>query len=219
MKALNRLTIINCLMLVATFTMIACGGSKTNVIANVISHLSLHTHPRGSLIPSTKNQSVSQLDFSLTPKAFAATIPSTLPESFEADCDFSASNTHPPGVGAHTQFGNTGFVPLSIPNVTLCSSVSGTTSLLQGVPVTFDGTLQTFVAYADTKNGARIRCNDLVSQNAITDNTPVLPYVDLSNNSLVMVDSTTFTPLTMNCSLPLASGDDILRIVLRWTKV
>jgi hypothetical protein len=164
---------------------------------------------------------------------FQAAPSATLSQSFEGTCTFSNNpgGPNPSLVGAHGEYGNTGFVALNIPNfdhscgdisvtgvnpVALPSIGAGDTTTLRGWPIFTSGTVSVVVAAVLTRNGKQTFCRDTTSSQAETDGATVLPYLRLDDNTVVLGSST--TTLANHCQITLDAGDDISTITVSAAK-
>lgn len=157
---------------------------------------------------------------------------SSLAQSFQGICGFGTNpfGPDPNAAGAHAEYGNAGFVALNILNYEhSCGPVSGNqefTSLPaigagdgsapRGTPIFLSGSISALVVSAITSKGQNISCRDTTSTAAVNDGQMVMPYLRLSDYTVLLGSGS--TQLAPSCQLQVPTGDDIFKMYVNWAK-
>lgn len=211
-KLSTRQAIVGMIILAFFNLIIACGGghmtpgtgggNKPSAFQQIFSgpHGGSRIYPPGSKTAVLAT---------LTGAGFATvTTPSQLPESIEAQCDYSGT----PGFLGSVPTGN--FVPLALPGVdNPCLNFSSTPRAGIGDQIQTDGTLNNMIVQGTTTTGGRFSCRDLTSTATITDLS--LLHLDIVPNGSSVSISAIITPNgsstvqipSFTCALTVAPSD------------
>lgn len=201
-----------CTAVATTLILIAAacgGGSAINMInpAAAIARIANHPSSHGSIYPHSTSGAFLAAMFQTTATA------SQLPESFEGTCDVTAVS--PSILSA-------GFTVLNVPNGEACSnaqvSVDGSVGAEGniGIPVAFSGTVTVLKVSVITQANQRLRCVVTNGTAAVNDNDAIQPYYNFSTNTAVLGVGSTQLPIS--CQVPVAAGDQAIKIAVEWSK-
>ena len=205
---------------------VACGGGKTGTSVRTVATggltlqmLSSSLHRPAIFPANTSKQPVlaSLFAIPISPDV-TITNPSQLAQSYESLCDAYRSSD---ASSLHAGLGNSGLVSLNYLGGNICSGVLSSvgadeTGVEKGFPIILAGSVNTLVAYGLFKSGTPFRCMDTTNVAALSDNTFVRAYFDLSHDAVILGSGQ--TQLSVTCLINIPTGDDIAALTVQWLK-
>lgn len=192
---------------------VSCGGgSNLGTIMNpagaAIARIANHPTGHASIYPHSTSGAFLAALFQTS-----GTTGSQLPESFEGTCDVT-------GISAAVL--DTGFTVLNVPNGTQCSptsvnvvgAVGGAGNA--GISVALGGTITVLKVSVVTQANQRLRCIVTNGTAAVNDNDTIQPYYNFSTNTAVLGIGSNQLPVS--CQVPVAAGDQAVKIAVEWSK-